>query len=139
MRYIRLLLMLACAAACAVCIKAANAYTCFPAGESYTFYCGDSSRDCGIVTVKRGAALAKLALCDVNGESTVYKELDIAAFLNEVNGEIAFTEKLCDSTNYYCTADLPYSAELYGRQISLHICVKEGSVTVASPIIFGGY
>ena len=48
-------------------------------------------------------------------------------------------EKLSGSVNYYCTADLPYSVELYGTEINLHICIKQSGVTVASPIIFGGY
>ena len=71
------------------------------------------------------------------GESTEYERLDVQAFLDEVNGRAVFTEKLSDSLNYYCTADLPYSVELYGTEINLHICIKQGGVTVASPIIFG--
>ena len=139
MKFFKILGIAACFAACAACLTAFNSNTCFAEGESYTFFCGDTSRDCRIVTVASGAALKKLALKDINGESTTYASLNIADFLNEVNGEIIFTEELSDSVNYYCTADLPYSTKLYGQEINLHICVKEQGVTVASPIIFGGY
>ena len=72
------------------------------------------------------------------GKARILK-LDIDGFLSEVNGEIVFCEELSDSVNYYCTADLPYSVELYGREINLHICVRDDGVAVGSPIIFGGY
>ncbi|HIR39370.1 MAG TPA: hypothetical protein IAB90_03205 [Candidatus Coproplasma stercoripullorum] len=139
MKFFKILGIVACFAACAACLTAFNSNTCFAEGESYTFFCGDTSRDCRIITVESGAALKKLTLRDINGESTAYPELDIAEFLDEVNGQIIFTEELTDSTNYYCSANLPYSVELYGKQINLHICVKEGQTIVASPIIFGGY
>ncbi|MCD8372659.1 MAG: hypothetical protein LUD27_05095 [Clostridia bacterium] len=111
----------------------------FDEGESYTFFCGDTSADCRIITVDKNASLYKLALKDVCGESTLYPSLDVQSFLQKVNGEIIFTEELSDSVNYYCKADLEYSVALYGEQINLHICVKQQGVTVASPIIFGGY
>ncbi len=116
-----------------------NSRTCFAGGESYTFFCGKSSSDCRIVKTYGNAALKKLTLKDVCGESAQYARLDTEAFIESVNGEIIFCERLHDSVNYYCTADLPYSAELYGVEINLHVCVKEDGVTVASPLIFGGY
>ncbi len=112
----------------------------FYGGESYRFYLGDTSKDCReVYSDGNSAPFTRLTLKDVNGESAVYPELDIHAFLEKVGGEIIFTEELADSVNYYCKANLPYSVTLYGQEINLHICVKEGSVTVASPIIFGGY
>ncbi len=112
----------------------------FSAGENYTFYTGTASSNCAIVTVEaEEAALKRLELRQIRGECTTYAELDVPAFLDEVNGRILFTEKLADSVNYYCSADLPYSIQLYGEQVNLHICVKQEGVTVASPIIFGGY
>ncbi len=112
----------------------------FYGGESYRFYLGDTSKDCReVYSDGNSAPLTRLTLKDVNGESAVYPELDIPAFLEKVDGEILFTEELADSVNYYCKANLPYSVTLYGQEINLHICVKESSVTVASPIIFGGY
>ena len=75
----------------------------------------------------------------MRGEATTYTQLDVAEFLSGVNGRVLFVEELSDSVNYYCAADLPYSAELYGMEINLHISVRDDGVTVASPIIFGGY
>ncbi len=112
---------------------------CFEGGESYTFFCGTSSADCHEVTVGSGAALARLTLSEVCGESTVYKNFDLRSFLKKVNGRIVATEELSDSVNYYCTADLPYSVNLYGEKINLHISVRGETAKVASPIIFGGY
>lgn len=112
----------------------------FSGGGSYTFYTGTSSSNCAIVQADpHTAALERLLLADVRGECVTYASLDIDKLLEEVHGEVVFTEELSDSTNYYCTADLPYSVELYGQRINLHICVRGESVKVATPIIFGGY
>ena len=131
--------MAACAAAFIAATAAFNARTCFTPGKSYTFFCGDTSRDCRIVTAERGAALRRLLTGGVCGESTTYDSLDVAAFLKDCGGEVKFCEELFDSVNLYCTADLPYSVRLYGQEINLHVCIKQDGVTVASPIIFGGY
>ena len=112
----------------------------FDGGERYTFYVGDTSKDCRVVSCAASeAALTRLTLQEVCGESATFSTLDIDEFLDSVNGMIIFFEPLEDSINYYCTADLPYSVELYGIPINLHICVREDGVTVGSPIIFGGY
>ncbi|MGN0823458.1 MAG: hypothetical protein ACI4MB_00155 [Candidatus Coproplasma sp.] len=112
----------------------------FCGGDSYRFYLGDTSLNCKEVLVGGASApLTRLLLTDVNGESATYQSLDIDEFIKSVNGEIIFTEEIDGSINYYCKASLPYSIELYGEEINLHICVKEDGVTVGSPIIFGGY
>lgn len=112
----------------------------FSGGDSYTFFVGNTSKNCRVVTTDgHGALLKRLTLSDVCGESATYSSLDWESYLEKVNGKILFCEQLSDSVNYYCTADMPYSIELYGQTVNLHICVKEGSVTIATPIIFGGY
>lgn len=111
----------------------------FDCGESYTFFVGDTSKNCKVITVSRGAELTKPTLSEICGEATTYAELNIEEFLKDVDGKILFCESLSDSENYYCSANLPYSIELYGQTVNLHICVKQGSTTVGSPIIFGGY
>ncbi|MCM1438655.1 MAG: hypothetical protein NC131_05520 [Roseburia sp.] len=112
----------------------------FRGGDRYTFYVGNTSKDCRVITCSADEAdVKRLTLQDVCGESATYKSLDITAFLSGVNGEILFSEQLDDSVNYYCKADLPYSVLIDGLEINLHICVREEGVTVASPIIFGGY
>lgn len=112
---------------------------CFQSGEAYTFYCGTSSADCKVVTVQSFAALEKLCLKNVCGESTDYENLDLENFLESVDGKVLFTEEFSDGVNYYCSANLPYSANLYGKEINLHIAVRGDTARVASPIIFGGY
>lgn len=112
---------------------------CFSKGEEYTFYCGTSSKDCREVTVTQNASLTRVALKDVCGEGTTYTQFDLESFLKKTGAQIVFTETLSDSVNYYCTADLPYAVKLYGKTINLHISVRENSVKVATPIIFGGY
>lgn len=108
-------------------------------GEVYTFYCGDSSKNCKEITVNDNAALKRLTLSDVCGECALYQSLDIEEFLKSVGGRVVFKEELSDSVNYYCKADLPYKVDLYGEEINLHISVRDDGVKVASPIIFGGY
>ncbi|MGN0813882.1 MAG: hypothetical protein ACI4MH_01465 [Candidatus Coproplasma sp.] len=111
----------------------------FDCGDSYTFFVGDTSKNCQVITVTQAAELKKLTLRGICGEATTYSTLNVDEFLKSVNGEILFTESLSDSENYYCHADLPYSINLYNQTVNLHICVKQSGVTVASPIIFGGY
>lgn len=112
----------------------------FCRAESYRFYVGNTSINCREVYASPTLApITKLFLNDINGESATYKSLDLQSFLKGVNGEIVFEERVENCINYYCKADLPYSIHLYGEEINLHICVSERNITVASPIIFGGY
>lgn len=123
---------------CAICALPTRLL--FDGGESYRFYLGDTSLNCKEVFAEgRFAPLTKLLLSGINGESATYESLDIDKFLQSVNGQVVFLEEIEDCINYYCKADLPYSIELYGEEINLHICEKAEGVTVASPIIFGGY
>lgn len=131
-------IIIVAAAVCAAAVSLPK-HTAFECGESYTFYLGSSSSNCRIVTVDDNAGLVLLTLRDVRGEATTYAELDVDSFLRDNGGRILFEEQLSDSVNYYCSADLPYEIELYGRTVNLHICVKDSGVTVGSPIIFGGY
>jgi len=112
---------------------------CFDGGNEYTFYCGTSSADCQEVTVKRNAEIARLCLKEVCGEATVYRSFDLQSFLKKTGASIVAVEELSDSVNYYCTANLPYSVNLYGTEINLHISMRGDTAKVASPIIFGGY
>ena len=112
---------------------------CFSGGDGYTFYIGTSSADCKEVKASANPEIERLTLKDVCGESATYQSFDLESYLKSVNGEVVFFEELSDSVNYYCTADLPYAVNLYGKEINLHVCVKEDGTKVASPIIFGGY
>ena len=112
----------------------------FKGSERYTFYVGNTSKNCRVVSCAASEAeLTRLTLQGICGESATFSTLDIDEFLKSVKGEVVAVQKLSDSVNYYCTADLPYAVELFGTSINLHICVREDSVMVGSPIIFGGY
>ena len=139
MRFLKLGALMVSALIVTACCAAFNTSLCFDEGESYTFYCGNTSADCTVVTVNGNAALKKLTLKEICGEATTYTQLEISAFLQSMGGEVLFEERLSDSVNYYCSANLPYSVRLYGQEVNLHICVKDTGVMVASPIIFGGY
>lgn len=139
MRAAKLTVMLIAAAALcasAVCLSRRTAFEC---GDGYTFYTGSASSSCRVVTAGSNPRLTLLTLSDVRGETTSYPSLDIEKFLERTGGEILFEERLSDSVNYYCSADLPYSVQLYGKTVNLHICVRDDGVTVGSPVIFGGY
>lgn len=112
---------------------------CFSGGKNYTFYCGSSSADCREVAGADSPSLTRLTLKSVCGESVEYENFDLEKFLDGVDGKVIFVEELSDSVNYYCSADLPYSVNLYGHEINLHVCVRGKSAKAASPIIFGGY
>ena len=139
MRFLKLFAVTIAAGAFIAALALLPDNLCFESGESYTFFCGDSSKNCKEVTASTNAALLKLTLDNVCGECTVYDHFNLDEYLESVNGEIVFTEQLSDSVNYYCKADLPYSVNLYGEEINLHVSVKADGVKVASPIIFGGY
>lgn len=139
MRFLKLAAVTVLAGAVITAFAALPARLCFTGAEKYSFFCGDSSKNCREIPADGNADCLKMTLPGVCGECAVYAALDIDGFLKSVNGEILFTETLSDSVNYYCAADLPYSVTLYGKTVNLHICVKDGSVAVASPIIFGGY
>lgn len=139
MRFIKLSVV---AVAAAVIISALAVFPqrlCFKDGGKYTFYCGTSSADCREVTSRGAAALDRLVLNNVCGESVEYDNFELSAFLKEYGAEIEFTEAGEDYVNYYCKADMPYSVELYGKTINLHVCVRGEKAKAGSPIIFGGY
>lgn len=139
MKLAKLSIITLCALLIVAAVAAFPQKLCFKIGSSYTFYCGTSSRDCREITANENAAAVRLSLKNVCGESTVYENFDLDGFLKGVNGKIVKTEKSGYCVSYYCTADLPYAVNLNGLAINLHICVREDSVKVASPIIFGGY
>ncbi|MGN1061457.1 MAG: hypothetical protein ACI4QN_06970 [Candidatus Coproplasma sp.] len=137
---IKLITTLALSALVLCAVTALPCRLLFYGGDSYRFYLGDTSLNCKEVFAEGNLApLTRLLLTDVNGESAIYQSLNIDDFLKSVNGKVVFTEEVEGSINYYCQADLPYSINLYGEEINLHICVKKDVVAVGSPIIFGGY
>ena len=138
-RFLKLFILTVAAGVLLAIFTICQAELCFKDAESYTFFCGDTSKSCKEVEVDGNSMLKKLTLSDICGECAEYSELDVESFLQSVNGEIVFIETLSDSVNYYCRADLPYSVNLYGEEINLHICVRESGIKVGSPIIFGGY
>ena len=139
MRLAKILFLTVAVAAVLAAVAALPERLCFDGDGNYTFYVGTSSKDCREVTVNSGAALTRLTLGKVCGEATEYDHFDFESFLKSVNGKVIACEELSDSVNYYCTADLPYSVNLYGTRINLHVSVRGEKAKVASPIIFGGY
>lgn len=111
----------------------------FDGGYSYTFYVGDGSKNCKVVTVTENAALTKMSLKGVCGEAATYRRLDVRKFIADLGGTVEFTEELEDSFSYFCSAPLPYSQTLNGTEINLQVCVREDRVIAASPVIYGGY
>ena len=138
-RFFKLLVLCIAAGTVLAVITVCQAKLCFKDAESYTFFVGDTSKNCREVHADDFTALKKLTISDICGESAEYSVLNLEEYLKSVNGEIIFTETLSDSVNYYCKADMPYSVKLYGTEINLHICVKNSGVKVGTPIIFGGY
>ena len=139
MRFLKLLSITVAAAAFIALMAYLPSKLCFEGAESYTFFTGDTSKNCREVNADGNAWIKKITLSDVCGECATFSEFDLESYLEKVNGEVVFKEVLSDSVNYYCKADLPYSVTLYGEEINLHVCIKSDGVKVASPIIFGGY
>lgn len=139
MRFLKLLSVTLAAGALIAALALLSAKPCFEGGQSYTYFCGNTSKSCREVVSEGNPAAVRLTLTGVCGECAEYEEFDLESYLSKVNGQVVFIETLSDSVNYYCKADLPYSIILYGEEINLHVSVKSNLVKVASPIIFGGY
>lgn len=139
MRFVKLSLAAVSAVLIIFAIAAIPNRICFDGGYNYVFYCGTSSADCKVVRADGNAKITRIFLDNVCGESAEFKELDIDEFLASVGGKIEFTESAAGITSYYCSARLPYSVDMDGVEINLHIAVCKDSVKVGSPIIFGGY
>jgi hypothetical protein len=140
MRLIRLSITLLLATFICLAVLTMSGKTAFESQNDYFFFVGNTSADCKVVYANANSAtLTKLITPNICGEGTTYTKIDVSDFLADLDGQVVFTEELSDSVNYYCTANLPYSIELYGQTINLHISVKDDSVMVATPIIFGGY
>lgn len=139
-RFLKLLSLTIAAGILIAVFAICQAHLCFDGSESYTFFVGDTSKSCREVKTNGNALLKRFTLSSVCGECAEYPAtFDFEEYLKKVDGKIIFTEELSDSVNYYCKADLPYSVNLYGEEINLHICVKKDGIKLASPIIFGGY
>ena len=138
-RFFKLLVLCIAAGTVLAVITVCQAKLCFKDAESYTFFVGDTSKNCREVHADDFTALKKLTISDICGESAEYSVLNLEEYLKSVNGEIIFTETLSDSVNYYCAANLPYKVKINGAIINLHICVRGNTAKTASPIIFGGY
>ena len=139
MHYLKLSLATVAAVLIIFAIAALPKRICFGGGENYVFYCGTSSSDCKTVRADKNAKLTRIFLNNVCGEGAEFEELDINEFLLSVDGKVIFSESVAGITNYYCSANLPYSVTVDGAEINLHIAVCENTVKVGSPIIFGGY
>ncbi|MBO5328733.1 MAG: hypothetical protein J6B04_06135 [Clostridia bacterium] len=139
MRLAKRLIFLIAAAIICLSLSSLNKKVCFNGATNNVFYCGNTSKTCKEVKLETPLCFALLLGENVCGESAEYEELNVNEFLDKVNGKIVFCERLLDSVNYYCKADLPYSVNLYGEEINLHICVKQSGIKVGTPIIFGGY
>lgn len=118
--------------------------TAFAPEGRYTFYCNSASSQAKIVSCYSGCAvLYKYVLgSSLTGESVTYRSGKTAkGLIEEYAAEILFTEEADGIKNYYCYSDsLPYRATLYEKTVNLHIAVnEEGSVSVGTPLIFGGF
>ena len=64
----------------------------------------------------------------------------IKKILKELNATVLFEEEVDGVRSYYCRArGLFKGIQINGVTVNLHIAVKENSVVVGTPIIFGGY
>lgn len=107
------------------------------AGESYTFYLGESS-SARAVTSK--SPLAKLFLGEVKGESVVYCGDRYAEFAEKYCAKLLFTEHLNGVTSYYLySPKFGGGISLGGEVINLQIAVSDGQTVVGTPLIFGGW
>lgn len=139
MRTIKLCAVALCGLALLFALALLPAKLCFNNAKNYSFFCGNGSINCREVRAGKCAGLKKLTLKDVCGECAEYDAFDLDSFLEEIGGEIEFTEDVAGTRNYYISGNLPYTVVIDGVEICAHVCYRADGVKVGSPIIFGGY
>ncbi len=108
----------------------------------YTFYSQSASSQAQIISATpQDAKKVKYAIANLTGESAEYPyAIDAFRQIQKYNARFKFMEVCGDIQNYYFYSQQLYSAvKINGITINLHIAVKMDSITVGSPLIFGGF
>ncbi len=108
----------------------------FAGASNYTLYLGTSSAG-QIVT----SSPAKDKLCySVRGESGEYEGDCYEQLKNKFQAKLLLSEEACGVKNYYLySPKLGKTIKIGGKNVNLHVAVKENTTAVGTPIIFGGY
>ncbi len=91
---------------------------------------------------KAKEALSLLDFARVRGESVSLQMTEVQALglIEELGGEILFTERVDGVCSYYCYAEGLAGGLVLGEYfVNLHLAVEGSRCVVGSPIIFGGF
>lgn len=133
------------AAAAGTCALFAAAVSAFPLENADYYLYSPSSQ----AQMKKNLTLAELPY--LQGQSGVYTleeegleglsaEQIAKKIEKEFGAKLLFTEEACGAVCFYCYSPrIPQSVQLYGQRVNLHIAVRQETVAVGMPLIFGGY
>lgn len=111
-------------------------------GESYTFYVGQNSSNCQIITVGLTEAKAcKKNLKNLCGESfqTADKQLVDSEILR-LDCTLCFSEVIGDIlTSYYYSPKIFNYETINGYKVNVQVANNLGLYTLASPLIWGSF
>ncbi len=108
-------------------------------GEAITVYTKSASSNAEIITTKPSSVLF---FNDVRGESVVVdsNRFNAKQILDSYGATVRFSEVVDGVTSYYAYTDkLPYSQNICGYTVNLHVAVCGERTVIGTPIIFGGY
>ena len=101
-----------------------------------TYYVGVAASNAYILNEKD----AGVFLDKVKGESCRVNDMGVETIMKEYKAAEVFVEEAEGTTSYYCFSPLlKRSVIIKGREINLHIAVKNDEVTVGTPLIFGSF
>ncbi len=133
---IRLIAVLAGAAAAVLLAVALTAQPVFAQGAYYELYLGTSS---GQIVETSHPAIDKLRYPTV-GESVRYEGDRLSELCKAYRAEVVFTETAGDVVNYYLYSPM-LGAGVFLKEgyINLHIALSHGQTAAGTPLIFGGF
>ena len=105
------------------------------------FYVQGNGSNAQIVNVENLTELQKYSFSKVHGEGAIVEDKQkLFKFITDYGVEFYYSQKIEDGTSYYGYSNkIRYSQKLNGKIINVHIHVKNGTIKIGFPIIFGSY
>ena len=88
-----------------------------------------------------GSFISGFYFCDSDGYCvTLTEKQKVFDFIKNLNCKQVYTEEISGITNYYLYTDkLPKKQVVKGKKVNIHLAIKEDSVTLGYPFIYGSY
>jgi len=138
-KYVKLFIEALAAVLLLVVVCAINGVgSAFCDGKNHVYYFKASSQ--GGAAYSDEALPAEIIYAELGGESASFDGTTIEEIERKYSAVLLFEESASGVDNYYYYSPLfSRFAFIGGRAVNLHVAVRDNSVRVGTPIIFGGY